>query len=99
MIDRPRCFGTEATGETAGLPNNAVYVTTVSQEQSRLKLADTVHSLDHIAIVIPVLDDWFAFEQVLSEISRVSQTLAVSVEIIAIDDGSRQPFAPEALVL
>jgi hypothetical protein len=54
---------------------------------------------DRIAIVIPVLDDWQAFERLLGEISSVPTTLQVSFVIIAIDDGSSERFAPHALAL
>src|ERR1700730_5370916 len=45
-----------------------------------------------IAVVTPVLDDWPAFGRLLEEISVLGAELPLSLEIIAVDDGSKVPF-------
>jgi hypothetical protein len=54
---------------------------------------------NRIAIVTPVLDDWISFERLLDEISLVSDGLPIGLDVVAIDDGSSEPFDPDALAL
>jgi polyisoprenyl-phosphate glycosyltransferase len=56
-------------------------------------------NLAKIAIVTPVLDDWAAFGCLLREVSRSLSGEVQGLEIIAVDDGSAQPFAIGALEL
>jgi hypothetical protein len=54
---------------------------------------------NQIAIVTPVLDDWESFERLLGEISFALHGLPIGLDVVAIDDGSSELFAPDALAL
>ena len=53
----------------------------------------------HIAIVTPVLDDWACFAALLEEIAAEYGGSGVRFEVIAVDDGSADPFDPDTLSL
>lgn len=41
-----------------------------------------------IAIVLPVYDDWESFTQLIDEISSATRNLDISLDLVAVDDGS-----------
>jgi polyisoprenyl-phosphate glycosyltransferase len=55
--------------------------------------------LPKIAIATPVLDDWPAFCRLLQEVGRGLAGEVQDLEIVAVDDGSAQPFAIDTLEL
>jgi len=58
-----------------------------------------VKALAKIAIVTPVLDDWPAFGHLLREVGRSLAGKVQDLDIVAVDDGSAQSFAIDALEL
>ena len=56
-------------------------------------------ALAKIAIVTPVLDDWPAFGHLLREVGRSLAGKVQDLDIVAVDDGSAQSFAIDALEL
>ena len=53
----------------------------------------------HIAIVTPVFDDWACFTALLEEIAAEYGDTCVRFEVLAVDDGSAEPFDPSRLSL
>ena len=49
--------------------------------------------VNRIAILVPVLDDWQAFERLLHEIACAAAGLSISLDVVAVDDGSAEAFA------
>jgi len=58
-----------------------------------------VNTLTKLAIVTPVLDDWPAFGRLLREVGRSLAGEVQDLDIVAVDDGSAQSFAIDALEL
>ncbi|MGH7123462.1 MAG: glycosyltransferase [Stellaceae bacterium] len=53
----------------------------------------------HIAVVTPVLDDWQSFATLVTEISGQFDRADVTIDIVAIDDGSCLPFDSDSIAL
>jgi hypothetical protein len=49
-------------------------------------------NLMKIALITPILDDWLAFGDLVQEISSSLADLSLAMEIVAVDDGSSEPF-------
>lgn len=53
----------------------------------------------HIAIVTPILDDWQSFAALVAEIAREFTGRELAFHIVAVDDGSAEPFDPASVAL
>jgi polyisoprenyl-phosphate glycosyltransferase len=54
---------------------------------------------EEIAIVIPVWDDWPAFQRLVGELGRVLGGLSPRIDVVAVDDGSNLECPADALRL
>lgn len=52
-----------------------------------------------IAIVTPVLDDWTCFAALVADLAAEYAGTGLAFQVIAVDDGSAEPFGPETLRL
>jgi polyisoprenyl-phosphate glycosyltransferase len=52
-----------------------------------------------ISVVVPVLDDWASFAALVADLAQQFSRRDVALRVCAIDDGSRAPFAPDAVDL
>lgn len=69
---------------------------------ARLERADpapAARRLRRIAILTPVLDDWACLAELLEEIAAEYGDAGVRFEVLAVDDGSAEPFDPDTLSL
>jgi hypothetical protein len=53
---------------------------------------DSRANLMKMAVLTPILDDWPAFGRLVQEISSLLVDLPLAIEIVAVNDGSTQPF-------
>src|SRR5690242_10761589 len=56
-------------------------------------------SLDKVAIVVPVYNDWDSFRHLVGDISNAFAGSDITFEIYVVDDGSTIPFAPAEIHL
>jgi len=55
------------------------------------------HGMRRVAIVTPVLDDWPSFAMLVKRIAQHAARDTEWIEIVAVDDGSTEPFDPRTI--
>ncbi len=59
----------------------------------------TLEPISHIAIIIPVFNDWPSFQILLEKLNTVAATLGPRLTVLAVNDGSIETFTPPPTLL